>query len=661
MRLRFEFTITADVVVSKYFADKEKDTAEMRLRLLDGEITKNIGRKSKEQVKRETMKQLRKDIMLRYNDAVNNSVFDYVEDESDFPDDFFDTDSETQYKIADDTISNYSDLEKQINVEFRVIETDTGREFGSQRLFRAGLRELWGKDIMYKNSPNCEDGCAYEYLQDRFGRKVNFIKLAKDKNAINNAISLPRTQHKEIYEQVRCYFWDDFHSDDWDNKFPSTIPDNEVDIDDSWLKHHYDDLSKNNYTPKDIEKSMSILELLRWCIVAKVQLNILTGDGHTYLNYDPKKFDEGVKYAKASIGVVAKDNHAYFIEDKNIKCGLSLSHKIHSTLEGLKIQKKPVGDDKEVKEIKQLTIDDGERQPPPTPKELINLTNTIYYCNSKTLNGLVNYLGQYHDFNPIYLHGSVSCVKEAVYDNGFTIMTEDAKPDWVKYDYDIEDSDLNKLYKQLPELKEFNDGFPSYTQIANALAKRMKVHTDSHLNQRMRDIFYTSEIKPETRTFHNEEYVEGSKDNWVVRSFDIERAYSNVLAGMGEPNYYDSLTQPERYNQDFNPSWFYLCYNKSNNFPCRGKGLVLYHGSILELMIEKDLVEIKYQIRPPDYTKFPRHTSEKFGSGKYRLNGKKFVDNCNKIEEICPSISSKKLVNCWIGGLKKKEGISRIL
>ena len=37
MRLRFEFTITADVVVSKYFADKEKDTAEMRLRLLDGE------------------------------------------------------------------------------------------------------------------------------------------------------------------------------------------------------------------------------------------------------------------------------------------------------------------------------------------------------------------------------------------------------------------------------------------------------------------------------------------------------------------------------------------------------------------------------------------------------------------------------------------------
>ena len=56
------------------------------------------------------------------------------------------------------------------------------------------------------------------------------------------------------------------------------------------MKYHYDSLSKTDYSAKDIEKSMTILELVRWCVTSQVSLNVLTGDTHTYLNYNPRDF-----------------------------------------------------------------------------------------------------------------------------------------------------------------------------------------------------------------------------------------------------------------------------------------------------------------------------------------------------------------------------------
>jgi hypothetical protein len=543
MRLRIVANITASVQVAKYYAGEERGVKPFQLNLLQVDIKKNTGGQKPSEVIRELKKDYRKIIKERYNDAIQNSVKPYIEDEDD---EFFDTDSDTQFKVFDDYIETYDELEKQLDVQFDITSEATGRKFGSQRLFRAGLRELWGKDIMYENKG--EEGCAYNYLLDVFVNKhKGFKQFAKDKASINLAISLPRPEDKENYEEWKKLYWDDFHSQDWENQFPTIIPNNECDEDDSWMKYHYDSLSKTDYSAKDIEKSMTILELVRWCVTSQVSLNVLTGNGHIYLNYNPRDFKLRNKKNIPSISVLAKDNHAYFVEDKSIKRSIGQSVSVHSSIDGVLIPKKKTND-YEQEDKKHLFVDDGIEQPPPTPQELMNLTNTIYYCNKRTLNGLVNHLGIYHDFHPIYLNGSISSIKEAIYPEGFSIMTEEAKPEWIDITREIDDSDLNKLYQEIPELKERRRAtpFPSYSEIGNAISKRLNIKTDSNLNGMMRKIFYDNEIKPEIRSFHNDDWIEGYKQDWDVRSFDIERAYSNALKDI-EPCYFDSLTQPQKY------------------------------------------------------------------------------------------------------------------
>jgi len=647
-RVRVSLDVTADVVVAKYYGGFEMESREFNIKLLSKRISEDFNGKSPSKVLNDIKKDLRKQVKQKYNEAVGESVMPFIKDE-DKDDEFFDTDSDGVFKVISDYADTYEDVEGQIQYTFRAVRTDTGKTFGSQVLFRAGLRDLWGKDIMYENKG--DEGCAYNYLLDVFVNKhKGFKRYAKDKESINLAISLPRPQHKEIYDEWKKLYWDDFHSESFENQFPTIIPDNECDEDDSWLKYHYDDLSNREYSAKDIEKGMTILELVRWCITAQVSLNVLTGDGHTYLNYNPKHFSLQTKAQVPSIVVVAKDNHAYFVEDKSIKRSIGQSNKIHSSLDGLVMKKK----EKEVKERtekKHLFVDDGIEQAPPTPQEIMNLTDTIYYNNKSSLNGLVNYLGIYHDFHPIHLNGSISSIKEAIYPNGLSIMTYEAKPDWMGIGKDIDESDLDKLYQEIPELKNRKNTspFPTYTEIGTAIAKRLNIKTDSNLNGMMRKIFYENEIKPEIRSFHNEDWIQGFKEEWDVKSFDIERAYSNALKDI-QPCYFDSLTQPQKYYAGtFCADYFYLCKNKKDDYPCRGKGLVLYHGSMLELMM--DYVEIKYVIKPAQHTKTPLFKKHN------QLKGQEFVDECEAIEKACPSISAKKLVNFWIGSLKKKEGI----
>ena len=648
-RVKVVVKVTADVVVAQYFGGEEVASKEFNIILLQKTLSEKFNGKSPDKVKREIEKELRKTIKQRYNDAVGESVRPFIRDE-DQDDSFWDIDSDGAFKVLDDYAETYDELKGQIQYEYEVIRTDTGKSFGSQRLFRAGLRELWGKDIMYENKG--EEGCAYNYLLDVFVNKnKGFKKFAKDKESINLAISLPRPEDKENYEEWKKLYWDDFHSQDWENQFPTIIPNNECDEDDSWMKYHYDSLSKTDYSAKDIEKSMTILELVRWCVTSQVSLNVLTGNNHTYLNYNPRDFKLRNNKQIPSILVLAKDNHAYFVEDKSIKRSIGQSVRVHSSIDGLVIPKKSKAYDYEQEDKKHLFVDDGIVEPPPTPQEIMNLTNTIYYCNKRTLNGLVNHLGIYHDFQPIYLNGSIGSIKEAIYPEGLSIMTEEAKPEWIDITREIDDSDLNKLYEEIPELKERRRStpFPSYSEIGKAISKRMNIKTDSNLNGMMRKIFSDNEIKPEIRSFHNDEWIEGYKQDWDVRSFDIERAYSNALKDI-EPCYFDSLTQPQKYYAgNFNPNWFYLCYNKKDDYPCRGKGLVLYHGSMLEWMM--DDVDIKYVIKPAQHTQTPKFKRE------HQLKGKEFVDECEKLEKACPSISAKKLVNCWVGSLKKKEGI----
>ena len=146
------------------------------------------------------------------------------------------------------------------------------------------------------------------------------------------------------------------------------------------------------------------------------------------------------------------------------------------------------------------------------------------------------------------------------------------------------------------------------------------------------------EIKADNRVIKEE--VENN-----IFSVDLKRAYTNSLRG-GDIKWgmYDGICQFQKYHGEFNPECFYLVKELVDEYPMRGvKGLVLYHGVFLRSVLDK--VEIKYIIRPVE-TK----DTDYF---------KTFVEKCEEFEEETDGlITSKSLVNNFIGGMKKQDSIS---
>ena len=595
-----------------------------------------------------------------------------------------------------------------VKARFNVIKRDgklvggkTG--FGKERVFYLKAPQL-NTQIDFYNHTDDSLSCAYDYIVNVFGDKPGFKKLAKNKELVDKAINNPTKQAELIYKEWCKEYWDEFNTEKEDyNPLPEYIDVNDIE-DKEWYKINCVDLTNETYKNKDIEKSLSILDIVKWCIMGKIRLNVIDHDNNYYLTYNPDQYqDKYTRYSRTkflNISLIVKYNHAYFITDKHLKTSLSLrdtnfkldldgltanrgnSNEITEKLKKKKqtmeeFQKKLAelaegndssgGETDEEEEeaewnysseeelewfdritiAKQDYIINKPNQPPPTPEKLIEYskkeTKTNYYIDECRLNGLVDYLYRYYKLTPDKITNlNRTTIDKVVYNNLIVYSNKKRTPNLEYLDNDREDF-YNRFGRLIDIYPDLNLSYvPTDTEIARVIYDNLKTEDIySMFNSNTRKLFFNCEIKPDNRQIDKLKYTD-----YPVISFDFKRAYTTALKN-NEFNYcvFDAINHPKKYRGDFRPDRFYICKNLDRNLRGGYGKRMLYHGVLLQYIMDK--VEIQSVIEPAK--EIPKDYFNKF------------LERINELEELglLENITkSKALVNCFIGALKKKDGIN---
>ena len=556
-------------------------------------------------------------------------------------------------------------VKEHTDATFQVILTDnqniSSTLWGTERLWRIDAPSWINHNANLYHQPNKDSNetCAYEYLISKFGKRIGFKKIAKDKTSIDNVLYgryKKAELHKKIYAEWLVQYQDKLG---FENLIPQEIhplPDVvEVgDLDDEMYKIEELDITKHGYNWREEEETLSILDLVRWCIAGNVRLNVYDYDNADYLSYNPNDFrniytDLSRQRKKYSIAVKVAHKHAYFIEDVNLKIGLSVSksrHKLSLCDVGWRKDREEGGDKGDLESVYHVNSEETYHKfAPPSPSKLVEWMKDKtklhhYYIGVPNVNGLVSYLYR-KGMNPDKLTGSAHSIHTATFGSLKVYCFTHRPKRKAIYFY-------KKLYELYPDLKSKKGVIPTDTRVAEGVYESLKL-TDhnSMMNSQTKRIFFDSEIKPDNR---KEKVLSTGVD--IMRGFDLNKAYTTALLNNEyDWNVYDSVSQFKKYNDKFNPNYFYLCYNKENSYPCiKGKGLLLYHGSLLRYVLDK--VEIKYFIKPIEKDHKPILSKDHFVS---------FVDACKELEEATESniFTYKTLVNRFIGNCKKKSGIQQ--
>ena len=563
--------------------------------------------------------------------------------------------------IAFDTMSYQDQLEYLKRTTDATFQINQDKDYlkisyGQERVFRVDARKIWGINTWKHKDESLT--CAYDYL---IGDKSQCVseKWNKDKESVDKAVSLPKQEHKAIFKEWCHQHQEQFHKSSCDGFLPKIIPVNE--LSDDWMKFYDEDLSER-YSDKEVESSLTVIDILKYCITARIRLNVLDEANDTYLNYNPDDFTQTYGKPKQNVFSIAlriRNRHAEFFLDSEFKKSLSHTATNHQFDKAPPIiskkKKKKGGDseaDKEGQEIEFLNatgdtiLYKGNWIPeaPPLPDQLSMMTdhNRVYYTDKTSLNGIAQYLWSYHGMIPELCNGTLQTIKKLVYPK-LTILNTDERPNWFDNSTERYTEELFELY---PNLKPTQNKMPSETAIAREVWKKeagddANIH-NSFMNHQVRKIFYENEIKPDNRNFNVQKVIETD----TIVSYDVKKAYTTcLLTNTYDFQIYDSISQFKKYRGQFNPSYFYLCKNKTKDYPCRGEGLTLYHGCEVEVMME--FLEIKYYI-PPTRTLKPDH---------YRCFVEKLIELGNETE-VFKNIGYKSLVNRFIGDLKGREGIS---
>ena len=537
-------------------------------------------------------------------------------------------------------------------------------QFGKERVWLLNAPQL-NKEIDFYEHTSETLSCGYDYLVNNYGNKKGFIKFSKSKEVIDKVINNPPKEVELIFKEWCKEYWDEFNIDNNDfHALPEYIDTNEIE-EKEWYNINCVDLTNSTWNDIDEDNTLCILDIVKWCIMGKVRLNVLDHDNNYYLTYNPQQYKD--KYLKPirknhNISMIVKYNHAYFITDENIKISLSKRDtNFKLDLDGLNAIKgnieKEIKDKKEEKEEEEEIdrIELAERdyiinkknKPPPTAEELIKLMNgkkpTNYYVDSSNLNGLVSYLFRNYKITPKKIINQNRTTIDKVVYGKLDIFSNKKRPPNLEY-LDTSREDFYAQYGKIIELYPLlNKAYiPSDTEIAHTIYEDIATEDIySMFNSNLRNIFFNCEIKPDNRRFVKPDFM----DNPTI-SFDFKRAYTTAFR-YNEFNYsvFDAVNHPTTYRGDFKPDRFYICKNLNKNLRGGYGKRMLYHGVYLQYIIDE--VEIKAVINP--VKEIPKDYFNKF------------LETIDKLEhdEILKNITtSKALVNNFIGDLKKKDGIT---
>jgi len=170
--------------------------------------------------------------------------------------------------------------------------------WGQERVWRLNAPRYlnYNQNILYQKTDENGMTCAYDYIHSKFN-KAPHKKLARSKDAIDKAIQFKSKhgdKHDEIFKNWLIQYRDKM---ELENIIPKEIyPLPEIvevgDLHDEMYKIDELDISKYKYNPKEKDETLSVMDLVKWCIVANIRLNVFDFDNTDYLSYNPADFQE---------------------------------------------------------------------------------------------------------------------------------------------------------------------------------------------------------------------------------------------------------------------------------------------------------------------------------------------------------------------------------
>lgn len=212
--------------------------------------------------------------------------------------------------------------------------------FGKERVFKQAPPELVMDNTRYFE-PNDQDllsltaqggdketaSCAFQYIYQKFGKKKGYIKKARDFQKIKHYATHAPPQ---FAEWIKGY-----NTDIQVDKLKLNTQEN-IDFDlepftDELFGVKIIDLGEQSWTQEEEYNSLSVLEIITWCMNSATDCYVIDYDGSYYMNYIHNKFvkNKADKPQKNRLTIVVKvfGNHAYFVEDSNIKKSVVHTHK----------------------------------------------------------------------------------------------------------------------------------------------------------------------------------------------------------------------------------------------------------------------------------------------------------------------------------------------
>ena len=547
----------------------------------------------------------------------------------------------------------------------RINNQAVGGRFGRERVFikappslvydRTEYFDPKGRNLLKLPSGE-EASCGFQYIHQKFNEHKDFKKYAKDFKTIKKWCCSKPPQYDnwvKLYER-------EFNVQKLGLKIQEEL--NIEPFEDELFKLKTVDLGKDLWSKKQEYNSMEVLDIIRWCMWAKLNCYVIDYDGSYYLSYDHNlivsSHTDKPQKARGSVVVKVVNNHAYFVEDSDIKRSVGKAYQRWRIEEfdkdnELLIQKKtedkigaPHKEEEETDENYSKRLEEWRQELEDKRKERLWLhpqyrqLNYIDWANEVREKGIVN--------NPTaedweeFKRGCIDwrqhpplTPEQLTDDSGRVVYLPTSNlnglVNWFAVEQDIHPNTMNGLsahtidratygkniilskkcypYSKIPNVQDLEtlrkdfEGLPTTklptpTQIGNEIFRKLYSQPYNHysyFNSNTRRAFFDAEVKADNRV------VKGSVDRDWVFSFDLSKAYTNALKGMDcEWSMFDSINQFQKYDGNFNPNRFYLVEQLKNEYPLRdiNKGLVLYHGCFLRHLLGKGLVIIKYVINP---------------------------------------------------------------
>ena len=602
---------------------------------------------------------------------------------------------------------------------FQVIQIKKGnkvfntRSFGKERVFK-----LAPADLVYDNTeyfkPNQDNllttktdtaSCAFQYIYQKYGKKKGFIKKARDFETIKRLSTTDPPQFRNWITQYQKEY--NLEKLGLETQYPV------IELE-SFETELYDlkvvEIKEQEWSEEEEYNSMSVLDIVRWCMWAGMNCYVVDYDGHYYLSYNdsllnPKYNDrKNTSTSRFSLCLKVKNNHAYFVEDSNLKASVSQT-----------LSKYNMEDFDDVGSRENSKKDNNP--PPEPPKGELNIEEQNEY-EEKLENWIKENKNQFYISPTFYIKqvikegtwspwteeewmgvsnispwedfkGFVDDVAKQRYKNSPPPLPDEFLTEENRTFY-LEAESLNGIIRWIKEHKgvspsTMNGAYPHKIDRASygktkLFSRRCNINCfheyqlkglmyiwKNYPNLSLKQIPTPTQIATEIFNKHYKDkrfwsmfnsntkraFFDGEikADNRVVKevvdsdvfSIDLKRAYTNSLRNSDVAwGVYDGLCQFIPYKGEFRADAFYLVKELVDEYPLRGlSGLVLYHGCFLRNILDK--VEIKQVIYP-----VRRKPCDYFG---------KFVEEVENFEEGS-LISSKVMINSFIGSMKNQDKIS---